>query len=250
MDAATIQDYPQNETFGEILASLREIRAMNKELSIERQKELDRLSKENEKRQKELKEQMQETDKLIQETAMMQKETDRMQKETDKLIQETARRQKETDKQIDKVSQQMGFLGNSFGELAEHLVAPNIVKKFQNLGFKVEKCSKNIEIYKPDLSKIITEIDLFLENGDIAIVVEVKAKLREKHLEEFINKMEKIREYADRKQDKRKFIGAIAAAIMDKDQMKKILGEGIYVIEQTGETMKIVAPEGFKPREF
>jgi len=208
MDAATIQDYPQNETFGEVLASLREIRAMNKELSIERQKEADRRQKEADKRRKEI------------------------------------------DEQIDRVSRQMGLLSNSFGELTEHLVAPNIVKKFQDLGFKVEKCSKNIEIYKPDLSKIITEIDLFLENGEIAIVVEVKSKLREKHLEEFINKMEKIREYADRKQDKRKFIGAIAAAIMEKEQVKKILDEGIYVIEQTGETMKIVAPEGFEPKEF
>ena len=67
---------------------------------------------------------------------------------------------------------------------------------------------------------------------------------------EFIDKMEKYREYADRKQDKRKFIGAIAAAIMDASQREKILDEGIYVIEQSGDTMKINIPEGFKPKQW
>jgi len=154
------------------------------------------------------------------------------------------------EKMVEENNRLIGKLSNSFGELAEHLVAPNIVEKFQVIGFKVEKWCKNVEIFTPDLSKIIAEIDIFIENGDTAIVVEVKSKLRENHLKEFINKMEKFRKYSDRKQDRRKFIGAIAAAILDEKQRQEILNEGIYVLEQTGDTMKITAPEGFIPREW
>ena len=163
---------------------------------------------------------------------------------------ESKERLQKTEKMMEQNTRLVGKLSNSFGELAEHLVAPNIVEKFQAIGFKVEKCCKNIEIFTPDLSKIITEIDIFIENGDTAIVVEVKSKLRENHLKKFIIKMEKFREYSDKRQDKRKFIGAIAAAIINDNERQEILDEGIYVLEQTGDTMKITAPEGFKPREW
>ena len=205
------QSYPQEETFEQFLASFKEIREMQKE-NAEQQKESAR----------------------------------RM----DKLNKEVAERQEETSRHIKEMSREVGLLANSFGELAEYLVAPNIIAKFQELGYKVEKASRNIEIFTPDLTKIIAEIDIFIENGDTAIVVEVKAKLREKHLEEFFNKMEKVRKYADKKNDKRLFHGAIAAPIMTEAQCEKILSEGIYAIIQTGDTMKIIIPDGFVPRQW
>jgi len=207
METTLTNDYPQNETFEQFMASLKEIRVLHREIA--------ERNKENAERNKEIIE-----------------------------------LQKETRKQIEENSRLVGRLSNSFGEMAEHLVAPNIVKKFNALGFKVEKASNNIEIWKSDMSRILTEIDILLENGEVAIVVEVKSKLRENHLEEFKNKMEKIREYADRKQDKRIFLGAIAAAILNDTQKERLLNEGIYVIEQTGDTMKICVPQGFKPREW
>ena len=51
-------------------------------------------------------------------TDRQMKETDRRLKETEQIVQETSRLVKET-------SQQMGGLNNSFGELAQHLVATN-----------------------------------------------------------------------------------------------------------------------------
>ena len=91
-------------------------------------------------------------------------------------------------------------------------------------------------------------LDIFIENGDIAIVVEVKYKMREHHFEEFFNKMEKYRQYADRKQDKRKFYGAIAAVIINDEHRKKVVDNGIYLIEPSGDSMKINIPDDFKPR--
>ena len=164
-------------------------------------------------------------------------------RETDRRMQETARRMKETDRRI-------GELSNRFGELAEHLVVPNIKEKFNALGYTFDKISQNIDI-SDDLDRYSgAEIDILLENGDIAIAVEVKAKTLYKDVDRHAERMEVLRRWADRHNDKRKFLGAVAGAILTKEVRNYALKAGFYVIEQTGDTVKIDAPKGFKPREW
>jgi hypothetical protein len=39
--------------------------------------------------------------------------------------------------------------------------------------------------------------------------------------------------------------------LQNKNEVKKaVLKTGLYVVEQTGDTMKINVPEGFKPKEW
>ena len=218
---ATIQSNSQSETFEQFMAGM-----------------------------KELKERMQVTERLFERAEKITMENGRQFDEVKKTIMESGRQFDETKKIIAENNRRMGDLSNSFGELAEHLVAPGILQKFRKIGYTVERTSRNIKIENFSDSKIVAEIDVLLENGDVAIVVEVKSKLRDKHLDEFLVKMKKLREYADRKQDTRKYIGAIASAIMNDEQRKKIIDEGIYVIEQIGDTMQITSPEGFVPREW
>ena len=162
--------------------------------------------------------------------------------EINEQMKETDRRMKETDKRI-------GDLGNRFGEMVEHMVAPSINEKFNELGFSFDTVSQNIQI--TDSSKnFLAEIDLLLENGDIAIAVEVKSKPSQKDVDQHIGRMEVLRSRADKKNDNRKFQGAIAGAIMSKEVLDYAHKAGFYVIEQTGDTVKISIPEGFVPREW
>jgi len=78
---------------------------------------------------------LQDVGKKQEELVESQKETDRLIKETRESQKETARQMKETDRKIARVSKQMGDLHNSFGEMAEHLVAPSIEERFNELGF-------------------------------------------------------------------------------------------------------------------
>ncbi|WP_461255459.1 hypothetical protein [Treponema sp. R80B11-R83G3] len=59
-----------------------------------------------------------------------------------------------------------------------------------------------------------------------------------------------LRKAADKRHDKRKFLGAIAVADSNKEKQKYIWQNGLYVIEQSGDTMKIDMPDGFIPREW
>ena len=162
--------------------------------------------------------------------------------ETDKQMKETDKRMKETDKKI-------GALGNRFGELAEHLVAPSIKEKFNALGFTFEQISQNHQI-SDSINHCFTEIDLMLENGDTVMVVEVKAKPLQNDIKEHVKRMELLRSRADARNDRRKFQGAIAGAIMTNSVRDNIHKAGFYAIEQTGDTVKINNPEGFKAREW
>ena len=181
-------------------------------------------------------EMFQETDRKIQ-------ETDRQMKETDRKIQETAQQMKETDRRI-------GELGNRFGELAEHLVAPGIMDKFNELGFNFTQVSENFWTKDPQTKKTIAEVDILLENGDIVIAVEVKSKPKKADVDEHFRRMEKLRYAADLRHDKRRYRAALAGAIMSNNVREHALKLDLYVIEQSGDSVKIVVPHGFKPCEW
>ena len=57
-------------------------------------------------------------------------------------------------------------------------------------------------------------------------------------------RMEKVRKFADENGDKRQFIGAIAAIITDKSTREYALKKGLFVIEPSGEDVKVTKPEG------
>ncbi|MDR1306790.1 MAG: DUF3782 domain-containing protein [Treponema sp.] len=164
----------------------------------------------------------------------------RKSEETDRQIKETDRQMKETDRKI-------GELGNRFGELAEHLVSPNIAEKFRALNYTFTRAGPDVEFFSRD-GKFLAEVDVWLENGEFAMAVEVKSKLRKEHVEEHVKRMGVLRAYLDERKDPRKLLGAMAGAIVPAELRSYVLKKGFYVIEQSGDTVKIGPSEGFKPR--
>ena len=185
----------------------------------------------------------QETDRKMQETSEQMKETSEQMKETDRKMQETDRR-------INKLNEQMGGLHNSFGELAEHMVAPGILQRFNELGFEFHKMNPGGQRIFDRNGKILTEIDLLLENGNCIMVIEVKSKPKDKHIEHHIKRIELIREDMDEHNDKRKIYGAVAGAIFGTMEKNMAIEAGLYVLEQSGDTMKLAIPENFIPKEW
>jgi len=159
------------------------------------------------------------------------RETQQAHKETEKAIRETQQAVKETQKNI-------GGLGNTLGSIVEHILTPGLPKKFKKLGFSFNR----IATYK-FAEGVYAQIDGMLENGDLAVAVEVKTTLRQTDIDEHLSRMEKIRKYADEHGDKRKFMGAIAATITDESSRNYALQKGLFVIEPSGEDVKVIKPE-------
>jgi hypothetical protein len=182
-----------------------------------------------------------ETDRQLKEQAL---ETDRQLKEQ---AREIDRQLKETGKQIDKTARvlekNMSDLGRKFGKIIEHMFIPNLEKKFRAFGFDFGKAAPNVRIGNRE-HNIYMEIDVFLENGDSALAVEVKAQANINDIREHVERMEKLRRYFDLTNDRRKLYGAVAAAILPENVLDFALKQGFFVIEQSGEQVDIRKPEG------
>jgi hypothetical protein len=158
---------------------------------------------------------------------------------------------RKTERTVDRVGRQMGDLHNRFGELAEHLVAPGIIRRFNELGYHFDDTiAERVRLLDSSGQKILTEIDLLLENGEYSIAVEVKSRPVEKDVVHHKNRLTILREHKDRRNDRRKIRGAIAGAVFPEDAKAAAIEAGFYVIEQSGDTMKINVPEGFTPRDW
>jgi hypothetical protein len=165
--------------------------------------------------------------------------------ELERVIKES---QQEVAREMKENARKMGYLDNRFGELAEHLVAPNIKEKFNALGYDFDDISLDREIHDSDGKSV--EVDILLENETHSIAVEVKAKAKEKDINEHIERIEFLRRHKNRHRDSRKLLGAVASAIITDSVRNYALKAGFYVIEQTGDTVKIDNPPGFVPREW
>jgi hypothetical protein len=185
---------------------------------------------------------------VLQEVAERQKETDRIVKENAERQKETDRQMKETDQQIKDFNRRFGDFTKRFGEVVEYMVAPNLREKFKDLGLNFPKANSNTDVSDYD-NDIFLEIDVMLENGDKAMLVEVKTKLTTEDVKDHVKRLEKMRVYADLHGDKRAFLGAVAGVVMTNNVKRYALGQGLYVIEPSGETFNITPPNG-EPKEW
>jgi hypothetical protein len=165
-------------------------------------------------------------------------------------LKELAEEHKKTERVVKQTSRQIGGLHRRFGELAEHMVAPGIVKRFNELGYHFHSVSPGGQRILDENGKVKTEVDLLLENDEYVVAIEVKTRPVEWDIEHHTRRLEILREHRNKHHDSRIILGAIAGAIFPQEVKKLSLDAGLYVLEQSGDTMKIDVPEGFVPREW
>ncbi|MDR0760724.1 MAG: restriction endonuclease, SacI family [Treponema sp.] len=163
------------------------------------------------------------------------------------MFQETDRRIKETNRQIKETDRKISKLGSRIGDLVEELFFPNIWEKFNQLGYVFGKAASEVR-YNDAQGRFIAEVDILLENGDAVLAVEVKTKLTDSDVRDHVRRMENLRRYADEHQDSRKLLGAVAGAIAPEDVKAFAVKNGFFVLEQSGDTVRISVPEGFEPK--
>ena len=183
--------------------------------------------------------------KMFRRTERMMKKNSRemrqMSRETDQKIQDVA-------EQIRKTNQEVGSLTSRISEIIESMVGgSNIVKQFQALNIDIHAHSRDKTFGKRGTDES-GQIDVFLENGDLVVLIEVKTRLTDDDVREHIERMQKYRLYGN---DKRRIIGAVAGGVVSDEVAKFAHRKGMYVIVQSGEAVEIIsAPEGFKAKEW
>ena len=159
-------------------------------------------------------------------------------KETERILKE----------QAESSNNRIGALTNLFGDVTEAMIAPKICEKFEEFGLYFPKANPNSRI-NDRVNDISFEVDIMLENGDKAMLIEVKTKLTVERIDKHILRLEKMRKYADLHGDKRIFLGAVAGIVVTDEIRDYALSKGFYFIEYAGDNFFITAPNN-KPKEW
>ena len=237
-------DYPKGITFEQVWATLDRVAKRQEEIAVS-QKETDQLMKES---QKEAAKRQEEIALFQKEIALSQKETAQQMKETDRRMNETDRQMKETDRVVKEIGKRLGDFTNSFGDVVEYMVSPNLQEKFRDLGYDFQEASTKHKV-RDKKNDISFEIDVYLQNGDTAMLVEIKSELTISDIKRHILRLEKMRKYADLRGDKRHFLGAVAGIVVEDDEKEYALSQGFFLIEPSGENFNITLPYN-KPKEW
>ena len=186
----------------------------------------------------------QELERAIQEVWALFRDTSERFKETDKRIE---RLSQETDKKIAEVSKTVAALTGKWGRFVEGLIAPgtiSTISMFKERGIGVEKVYQRVKAHK-DGREI--EIDILAINKEYAILIEAKSSLGISDVDEHIERLKAFKvffpEYSDRK-----VLGAVAGLTIEEEADRYAYRHGLFVIGQSGETVKILNDKKFRPK--
>jgi len=126
---------------------------------------------------------------------------------------------------------------NTFDSFAERLYSSALPKKLKKLGLLFNRTTT----YR-SAEGIYAEIHAMLESGTQGMVMAIEQTLCIADIDEHLVRMEKIRKHANEHGDKRQFMGAIAATITDEGTRNYALNQGLFVIEPSGEDVKVTKP--------
>jgi len=213
---------PIRVTWADVQAGFKEMHEINKET----ERTLKKAQEEAWAAIRETQASVKETQASVKENQALAKENQALAKELQASVKETQVAVRETQVAVRETQKNIGGLNNTLGSLAEHIMTPGLPQKFKQIGYHFNR----IATYEY-AEGVYAEIDAMLENGAQAMVVEVKTTLRQTDIDDHLLRMEKVRKYADEHDDKRQFLGAIAATITDKSTREYALKKGLFVIE-------------------
>jgi uncharacterized coiled-coil protein SlyX len=151
---------------------------------------------------------------------------------------------------VDRVSENVGGVNRSMGELIEILFAAKLWEKFKSFPYEFKMAYQRIPVYN-DKKEELTDIDILLVNGDYAMVVEVKRYLKKDDVDHHLVRMERLRKYPQKLTEGKKLLGALAAGVADKDERDYAFANGFFVLELTGESVSLApVPAAFTLREW
>ncbi|MGF1522574.1 MAG: hypothetical protein ACFBSF_09690 [Leptolyngbyaceae cyanobacterium] len=186
-----------------------------------------------------------------------QAEADRRFAEADRRAAESKaefdRRAAEVDKRLAKseaiaaqANQAVSNLTSRWGQFVENLVAPAVVRLFQERGIEVHAIFQRVKASRGGES---LEIDILAVNDEVAVAVEVKSRLTQKNVQRCLQNLDRFKTMLPQYRDYR-LHGAVAAIEIDGGVDTYAENQGLFVIRQAGDSVQISNQVQFAPRTW
>ncbi|MBF0342308.1 MAG: DUF3782 domain-containing protein, partial [Magnetococcales bacterium] len=91
------------------------------------------------------------------------------------------------------------------------------------------------------------EIDLLVDNTESVVLVEVKSRLTAEDVRDHLQRLEEFTTHYANKPGSR-VLGAVAGILIDPDVDRFAMREGLFVIVQSGESVRLANPPEFTPK--
>jgi RecB family endonuclease NucS len=181
------------------------------------------------------------------------KDTDQKFKETDRLFKEEAARTKEldrlsrvTDRKLKDLIEQVSGLTDSISLFSEHMVKPAVIKLLAKRGIDITNINSRS---KGRCNGDNMEWDVLGYGSRHVLAVEVKLRLEQEDVDDALDRLARFFDFFERY---RGLIlhGAVAGMSIDQGVDRYAYKRGLFVFTQSGENIRLLNDEKFKPRAF
>ncbi|MFZ4665379.1 MAG: DUF3782 domain-containing protein [Prochlorotrichaceae cyanobacterium] len=156
------------------------------------------------------------------------------------------RRHAETEKIANKALQSVEGLSSRWGRFVENMVEPSIVRLFQDRNIAVKETHTRL---KAKRGTVNMEIDILAVDDTIAVAVEVKSRLTQKQITQFVKRLGQFKAAFPAYRNYQIY-GAIAAIEIDRGADTYAYNQGLFMIKQCGDMVKIENDLAFQPMSW
>jgi predicted AAA+ superfamily ATPase len=151
---------------------------------------------------------------------------------------------------VEELSANVGGINNSLGDMAEGLMASDLYEKFETRGLEFDHAFPNYTVKDKKTKLKLTEVDLLMVNGTIAMAVEVKTTMTRGDVDKHETRMDILRREPNSLFINRVLYGAMAGVKMSDEAREYAIEKGFFVIDLTGNMVKIDVPTDFTPKTW
>ncbi|MFO1431532.1 MAG: DUF3782 domain-containing protein [Candidatus Competibacteraceae bacterium] len=195
----------------------------------------------------------QETSQKFRETDQMFRETSQKFRETDEKFQNTDQKFRDTDLKLDRLeamvartSRNVDDLTGKWGKFLEGMVAPACKTLFADRNIPVHKVLQRVQVEYGDRHM---EIDILVVNEGYVVLVGVKSTLKVDDVRDHLERLGQFREFFPEYADKQ-ILGAVAGIVIEEQADRFAYREGLFVIGQAGDTVRILNDNKFQPKTW
>ena len=173
-------------------------------------------------------------------------EADRRSAEADLRRKEAERTMEELKKQVRETTKAVNSLTTRWGRFVEEMVEPAVVRLFQERGIDVTQTMSRLKSQRPGAAM---EIDIVAVNGSELVAVECKSRLSKDDVDYFVSRLQRFKVAFPQFREFQVY-GAVAGIEINQGIDAYAYRQGLFVIKQSGETVKIANDTQFQPVGF